>query len=201
MNELNKARGHIKVIFKMYCMEGASASKGVEGMGKNQFGIFCDETELDEDHLDRGGYGIPLATIDRIFIRSNYDRRDESDFKVETYGEPAGAAEQPEQGKNRRGREKPPHPKSASPPDSGRGSPTGSAGDGGGSPAQDEDTSQMNLLEFVAALVRLARQRYRDPSITERVSKLMNLISENPCFSGAALFRRHFLPCACCCVL
>ena len=53
-------------------------------MGKNQFGVFCDETELDEHGKDDGGDAIPLATIDRIFIRANYDRSAESAFQVDT---------------------------------------------------------------------------------------------------------------------
>ena len=184
MNELNKARGHIKVIFKMYCLEGASASKGVEGMGKNQFGIFCDETELDEDNVETGGYGMNLADIDRIFIRSNYDRRAESTFKVDD--EPAAVPEESKKGRasptgERRGLQR----EHAATRDlqAGRGSPTCSGG-GPGSPAQDEDTSEMNLIEFVASLVRLARGRFRDPSLAERVGKLMELIAENDCFSA-----------------
>ena len=42
----------------------------------------------------------------------------------------------------------------------------------------------MNLMEFVAACVGLARHRYRDPSLTERVHKLMQLLAQNPCFSA-----------------
>jgi hypothetical protein len=148
MNELNIARGHLKVVFKLYCMEGATATKGIEGMGKNQFGVFCDETELDEHGKDDGGDAIPLATIDRIFIRANYDRSAESAFQVDT---PDASVEVP-----------------------------------GNAPTktQDKDTSQMNLIEFVAACVRLAYHRYRDPSITERVHKFMQLLGQNPCFSA-----------------
>ena len=50
--------------------------------------------------------------------------------------------------------------------------------------AQDDDTSQMNLVEFVSACVRLSYHRYRDPSLTERVHKFVKLLAENPCFSA-----------------
>jgi hypothetical protein len=163
LNELNESRGQLKVVFKLYCMEGGDATKGIEGMGKNQFGVFCDQSELDEDNLEQGGNAISLATIDRIFIRANYDRSAESQFRVES-----PESKSPGRGSSPvGGRKSPSSPADTSPPKT-----------------QDEDTSQMNLVEFVAACVRLAYHRYRDPSLTERVHKFMQLLAENPCFSA-----------------
>ena len=161
LNELNESRGRLKVVFKLYCMEGASATKGIEGMGKNQFGVFCDQSELDEDCIERGGNAISLATIDRIFIRANYDRSAESQFTVDSLGKSPGRA---------------------SSSVGGRKSP--SSLDNASLKTQDADTSQLNLVEFVAACVRLAYHRHRDPSLTERVHKFMQLLAENPCFSA-----------------
>ena len=93
-----------------------------------------------------------------LACRANYDRSAESRF-------------------NAQDDEQPPRSRSPSPgasKKSGRGSP----------PPGEDDTSNLNILEFVAALVRIAHARYRDPSITERLDKLLGVLRANPCFEA-----------------
>jgi hypothetical protein len=67
---VNNAQCYLRVLFKLYCLEGASANKGVEGMGKNQWSNFCIENRFDTfTNPVLGGTAINLATCDRIFIR------------------------------------------------------------------------------------------------------------------------------------